>query len=109
MFDMSKPFSRAWPHPLVTINAVGAFLYLLSASNAWVVRSECEAGIHAISGEPFVWATSILPVVAVFLLINLVWGIILLRRRQPNTGRMWIAITAFWTVAALIDFSHHQC
>jgi hypothetical protein len=109
MFDLNKSVSRAWPHPLITINLIGAFLYLLAASKAWVIPSECEAGIHATSGEPFVWFLSIVPIVAALLLLNLVWGIVLLRRRHPNTGRICFAIAAFWTIAAMIDFSHHQC
>jgi len=100
---------KLWPPVLLTLNAIGASAYVLLASRAWVIPEECEAGIRTITGEPFVWFVSIAPVIAVFFLLNLAWGIVILRRGHWNTGRMWLAAAALWVIAAIIDFSHHQC
>jgi hypothetical protein len=100
---------KTWPLTLLALNAVGAISYVLLASRAWVIRQECEAGLNSLTGEPFVWFISIAPVIAVFVLLNLAWGTTILKRRQWKTGRMWLAAAAIWIVAAIIDFSHHQC
>ena len=94
---------------MLALNAFGASAYVLLASNAWVIPQECEAGIRTITGEPIVWFISIAPVVAAFFLLNLVWGIVILRRRKWDTARLWLATVAIWMIAACIDFSHHQC
>jgi hypothetical protein len=99
----------SWPLVLLALNAIGASAYVFLASHAWVIPQECEAGINTTTGEPFVWFISIAPVIAVFFLLNLAWGTIILRRRQWKIGRMWLAAAAIWVVAAIIDFSHHQC
>jgi hypothetical protein len=100
---------KLWPLVLLTLNAFGASAYVLLASHARVIPQECDAGIHTTTGEPFVWFGSIAPVIAVFFLLNLLWGIVILRRGQWDSGRMWLAAAAIWVVAAIIDFSHHQC
>jgi hypothetical protein len=100
---------KSWPHVLLALNAIGAGAYVLLASRAWVIPQECEAGIHTTTGEPFVWFYSIAPVIAVFFLLNLAWGTVILRRGEWKTGRMWLAGAAIWVVAAIVDFSHHQC
>jgi hypothetical protein len=100
---------KTWPIALVGMNAIGATVYVLLASSAWVIPQECDAGIRTITGEPFVWFAAIAPVIAIFFLLNLAWGIKILLRRQWNIGRMWLAAAAIWLVAVVIDFSHHQC
>ena len=108
MSDETDPHN-SWPLVLLALNAVGASAYVFLASHAWVIRQECEAGIHTTSGEPFVWFSSIAPVIAVFLLLNLTWGFMISMHRQGKTGRFWLASAAIWAIAAVIDFSHHQC
>jgi hypothetical protein len=108
MSNQPKP-NKKWPLVLLGLDAIGAGAYLLLASRAWAIRQECEAGLNSITGEPFVWFISTTPVVAIFFLLNLAWGTIILKRRQWKTGRMWLAASAIWIVAAIIDFSHHQC
>ncbi len=108
MFIQPKP-NKKWPLVLLLLNAIGSGAYVLLASRAWVIRQECEAGVNSITGEPFVWISSIAPVIVFFFLLNLACGTIILKRRQWKTGRMWLATAAIWIVAAIIDFSHHQC
>jgi hypothetical protein len=101
---------KSWPIVLLALNAIGASVYVLLASRGgWVIRQECEAGINTTTGEPFVWFGSIAPAVTIFFLLNLAWGVMILRRRQWIAGRMWLATAAIWMIAAYIDFSHHQC
>jgi hypothetical protein len=109
MMSIETNSHKSWPVVLLALNAIGASAYVLLASRAWVIPQECAAGIQTITGEPFVWFASIAPVVAVFFLLNLAWGIVILRRGQWKASRMWLAAAAIWVVAAIIDFSHHQC
>jgi hypothetical protein len=67
-------------------------------------------GIHSVTGEPFIWAAAILPVVAVFVPMNLSWGIAILISRQWKSGRYttyWLVVIVLWLVALAIDFAHH--
>jgi hypothetical protein len=108
MSSQPKP-NKKWLLVLLGLNAIGAGAYVLLASRAWVIRQECRAGLNSVTGEPFVWFISIAPIIAVFFLLDLAWGSIIIKRRQWKTGRMWLAAVAIWIVAAIIDFSHHQC
>jgi hypothetical protein len=85
MSNQLKPNNK-WPLVLLGLNAIGAGAYVLLASRAWMIRQECEAGLNSVTGEPFVWFISIAPVIAVFFLLNLAWGIIILNRRQWKTA-----------------------
>ena len=70
MSFMAQPI----PLALLLLNVIGAFAYLIRASTAWAIPQEREAGIHSITGEPFVWFLAILPIVAFFFVLNVVWG-----------------------------------
>ena len=56
---------------MVTANIIGAIVYVVKASAAWAIPQ--ERGLHSETGEPFVWFTAILPVIAVFALLNIFW------------------------------------
>jgi hypothetical protein len=88
-------------------NVVGATLYVFAASRgSWAIPEERAAGINTTTGEPFVWVLSILPIVAMFLVINLAWTIILARRHW--SGRRFLLLAAVvWLAAIVIDFAHH--
>jgi hypothetical protein len=85
-------------------NAAGILLYLRLASRSW--RIPQEHGMIPITGEPLVWALA-LPVLGVFLLADLVWGGLLLRRRERKRGLWWLVTAAVWLLAIAIDFSRH--
>jgi len=109
MSNQSNP-SKKWPLILLALNAIGASAYVFLASRGgWVIPQECEAGIRTTTGEPYVWFFSIAPVISVFFLLDFAWGTMILVRRQWNTGLMWLATFAIWVIAAIVDFSHHQC
>jgi hypothetical protein len=60
-----------------------------------------------ITGEPFVWFTSILPIVAAFSVLDLAWGAVILARRKWHGGSSWLLAALVWIAAVLIDFAHH--
>lgn len=86
-------------------NAVGAVFYLVGTSHGWV--NPAEHGMIPVTGEPFVWALAAFPILAVFTLINIMWGVLLLRRRRCHGGRVWLATAVLWLVVIWIDFMHH--
>jgi hypothetical protein len=93
---------------LLILNVVGAVLYVVAASRGgWAIPEERAAGINTTTGEPFVWFISILPIVAVFLMINLAWGAGILTRRHWQGGRLWLMTAVVWLGAMAVDFAHH--
>jgi hypothetical protein len=88
----------------IVANVAGIVFYLRLASRGW--RIPQEHGAIPVSGEPFVWALA-LPVLGVFLLADLVWGGLLLRRRERKRGLWWFIVGGLWLIAIVVDFAHH--
>ena len=90
---------------LIVSNAIGVCVYIVGASRSWAIPEEhC---IVPVTGEPFVWFAAVAPVFAVFTVINMIWGIFILRGRQWQSGRLWLLTGLIWLVAIVIDFAHH--
>jgi len=88
-------------------NVAGAILYVFSASRGgWAIPEERAAGINATTGEPLVWFLKIVPVVTLFVVINIAWAIILFRRHWRG-WRYWLLAAALWMAAIRMDFAHH--
>lgn len=90
---------------LLLANIVGAVIYLIASSYSWALPQ--ERGLHAVTGEPFVWALYVLPIWAFFCLLDLIWGGVIVARRQWGSGRIWLITPCVWLVAMAIDFTHH--
>jgi hypothetical protein len=90
---------------LLTLNAIGACVYVLRASPSWAIAE--ERGLDSMTGEPFVWFAGILPVVVVFFALNSAWGALILGRRHRLGGRFWLLAVVFWLAAVWVDFAHH--
>jgi hypothetical protein len=74
-YAMVTRFSTAESMILFALNVLGATAYDIAASRGgWKVAEEVAAGINVTTGEPFIWAGSILPIVAAFIVINAAWG-----------------------------------
>jgi len=97
-----------WGLVLFVINVIGAASYVIAASHGgWVTPQVRE--LHAETAEPFIWALSVFPICAVFLLLNVAWGAFLIARRQRRRPRSiwWLMTIPIWLVAIAIDFAHH--
>jgi hypothetical protein len=89
---------------LIVANAGGLALYLVLASRGW--RIPQEHGVIPIAGEPFVWVLA-LPVLGAFALVNIVWGALLLRCRDPKRGMLWLLTVGVWILTICLDYAHH--
>ena len=85
-------------------NAVGIILYLLVAARGWRIPE--EHGMVPVTGEPFVWVLA-LPILGFFFLLNVVYGLLALYYRRPETKKWWYITMMSWLVAVVIDFLHH--
>ncbi len=102
------PFSTVESMILFGLNVFGAIGYDIAASRGgWKIPEEVAAGINVTTGEPFIWAVSILPIVAAFFVINAAWGACILSRRQWKAGLYWVLAAFLWLGAVMIDFKHH--
>ncbi len=93
---------------LLALNALGIAAYIYMASHGgWKILEEQAAGIDVTTSEPFIWAGGVFPIYLVFLLINLAWAIIILKRHRWSGGLLWLLNFSLWFFAVLIDFAHH--
>lgn len=90
---------------LLIANIAGVCVYVARASLGWTIPE--ERGLHAVTGEPFIWFLAILPVVAVFAVINLVWAYLIITSRQWRLGLLWLLTAVIWLIGIAIDFAHH--
>jgi len=90
---------------LLIANMIGTIICLVRTSPSWAIPQ--EHGLVPITGEPFVWFAGVVPVVTVFLPLNLTWGAHILLSRKWRNGYFWLLSAAVWFVAVWIDFAHH--
>jgi hypothetical protein len=90
---------------LFIVNVIGATSYVIRASPSWAIPQ--ERGLHSMTGEPFVWASFVLPIVAAFALLNLLWGVFICFSRRWRSGYFWLMTVMVWLIAVWIDFAHH--
>jgi hypothetical protein len=96
---------RPTDYALLALNLVGAIVYVCLASRAWAIPR--ERGLHSETAEPFIWFLSVAPVVAIFFVLNVIWGVLILVRRQWPRGYFCLLTALIWLLAAVIDFTHH--
>lgn len=92
---------------LLAVNLLGSIWYLIAVSSSWAIPEEREAGIHSITGEPFVWAASGWPILGLFFVVNLTWAVFIVVKRRWQESRLWLIAPLVWVVALWIDFAHH--
>jgi hypothetical protein len=96
---------RPRDYALIAFNFVGAIVYVCLASRAWTIPR--ERGLHSATAEPFIWFLSVAPIVAIFFVVNVIWGVLILVRRRWRSGYLWLLTALIWLVAAVTDFAHH--
>ena len=99
--------AQRWSVVLLVLNFIGAVIYVIAASHGWVIPQEREAGLHSVTGEPYIWAGYVFPIYAVFLILNLTWGAFILARKRWQSGIFWLLTIPIWLAAVVIDFGHH--
>lgn len=107
MLDRKLILGRGASGMILLANVLGALVYLWGARHAWIIPEESANGVHSMTGEPFVWASFVLPVWGVFLIINIGWGLAIAMRRRWIQGSLWLTSAFVWVIAAIIDFAHH--
>lgn len=90
---------------LLVLNVIGVVRYVVRASLSWAIPQ--EQGLDSATGEPFIWAIAVLPILAVFLLLDLTWGAVIVGFRQWRSGRLWLLSALIWLAAIALDFVHH--
>jgi len=90
---------------LLVLNGLGAFGYVARASLSWAIPE--EQGLIPITGQPYIWFVAVVPVLAVFFPLNLIWGVLILRYRQWRTVLFWSVAAVIWLGVIAIDFAHH--
>jgi hypothetical protein len=96
---------RPRDYALLALNLVGAVVYVCLASRSWAIPR--ERGLHSETAEPFIWFLSVAPIVAIFFVVNVIWGALILVRRQWPRGYFWLLTAFIWLLAVVIDFAHH--
>lgn len=56
--------AQRWSVAQLVLNFIGAVIYVVRASNGWVIPHERELGLDSVTGEPYVWALSVFPICA---------------------------------------------
>jgi hypothetical protein len=102
--DRSCSSVKSLDFTFMAANAAGIVLYVALASRGW--RIPQEHGLVPVTGEPFVWALA-LPVLGTFLLTNIIWGGLLLYRRESKRSLCWLVTVGIWVVTICVDFAHH--
>ena len=84
-------------------NGIGIVLFLLLASRGWRLPEDSDLPV---TGEPMVWSIA-LPVLGVFFLADIVWGVLILRSGESKRRLRWLITGAAWLLTICLDFAHH--
>ncbi len=97
---------RKWQNILLLlVNLVDASLYVWLTSYSWILPQ--EKGLNSTTGEPFLWAMAVVPTLTVALLIDVPWGVVILKKKHWSSGRLLLSVGVIWIIAITIDFMHH--
>ena len=89
---------------ILMLSIVGSALYLKLASAGW--RDPAEHGDVPVTGEPFVWAAC-LPILLIVILLNVVWGVLLISRRPIRGGGAFAVSLLVLIGSVIVDCAHH--
>jgi hypothetical protein len=97
--------AQGWSVVLLVFNFIGAVVYVVAASRSWAIPQ--ERGLHSQTAEPFIWFMFVVPIFTIFFVVDVVWGGLILVRRQWRSGYLWLLTALIWLVATVIDFANH--
>jgi hypothetical protein len=91
----------------IAANVVGALVYLFTSMALWVPTEEVGKGYPGGPGDAFYWLFYLVPILALFLLINLVAVVRMIRvayRRRTAAPLIPFAfVVVLWGVVLLVD------
>ena len=89
-------------------NVLGIIVFLsLTSRYTWAIPQERQAGLYAVTGEPFIWAGIVVPMWGTFALINLIWAVTIIAQKRWRNAPLWSAVVCTWLVAVVVDNAHH--
>jgi hypothetical protein len=98
--------ARFW----IFANACGASAFLWLASSTWR-EPQLRRATVALGGVGVVWVFTALPILVAFLLIDLLWLAVVIRRAaildHPGPLGPWLVTGMAWIAAVLLDASMH--
>ena len=62
-----------------------------------------------VAGEAAVWFVAIMPVVALFVVLNVAWTSLIIVFRQRRQRFFLVMTAVIWLIGIGIDYAHHQC
>jgi len=93
---------------MIVLNVIGAVICLaFTLLLTWNIPAERAMGIDssADTGQGVVWALLVIPIYAVYLILNLAWGGFIVACRNERGARFCFLALMVWIVATLIDFA----
>ncbi len=93
---------------MLVLNLVGVTSYLcFVAVFIWLSPKERAMGVDYYAGDSVVWFMFVVPVFAIYLILNCIWAGFIIAYRYSK-GRLYWRLTALvWIVAVIIDYAHH--
>ena len=92
----------------IALNVLGMAVYLKLASALWVRPG--EEGTPGGPGDAFYWLLVLVPVLAVFAVLNFIALTAIVRRARALGRRvalaLWLAVAVLWIGAAVMDHLH---
>ncbi len=89
---------------MLLANVTGAALFLRVSSFEWSDPREIALGIASRNaGDPIIWGLTALPILALFALVILAWGIWLVCKKDKENSWFWIGSTVMWFAVLLFN------
>jgi len=98
-----KPGSIYW----IAANIVGIVLFLYFSSRLWAPPG--QEGLLPAGGDPIVWGMTVLPVMVIFLIVEIVWlskSIVSIRKLGWKAMTPWLVVFVVWV--AVVAYDNHR-
>jgi hypothetical protein len=106
----AKSASRVANVSIVIANVLGAAAYLWFSVPLWAPKELANIP-GAGAGDPLIWVLTALPILGLFLLLNISWlawaSIVYFVRRNWRIKLIYSIVPVLWAITLYVDFSHH--